>query len=869
MKPQYQQGSQVIWVEPLAQATQAAVCIHQLFETQVERTPDAIAIQFKDQVLTYKQLNQKANQLAHTLQSLGVGAEVLVGVYLERSLELIVSLLAILKAGGAYVPLDPTYPVDRIAFILSDTQVPVILTHSALADGLGSETAIVVCVDQVSQSNLENPVCRIAPENLMYVIYTSGSTGHPKGVMITHANIHNQLNWRQQTFKLMPCDRLLQTISFSFDPSVWQIFWTLCFGAQLILPTREEQQDSAAWVRAIREQNITSIALVPSMLRVLLEEKGSDRLPTLKQVFCGGEGLPLELQTRFYERLPNAVLYNLYGPTEAAIDATFWTCKPEESGAIAPIGQPITNAQIYILNSDLQPVEEGEAGELHIGGLGLARGYFNRPELTAEKFIPHPFSPDSRLYKSGDLARYLPDGNIEFLGRLDHQVKVRGFRIELSEIENTLNQYFAVKQSLVMAREDSPGDKRLVAYLIPAPGALLMVHDVRQFLKERLPEHMIPSAFLKLSEFPLSPNGKVDRRALPAPVFNRAELINTFIAPQDTVEAQLKEIWEELLKVAPIGTHDNFFDLGGTSILGAQLVSRIEAEFDQSFSLKQLVQLPTIAQLACALREEGWRPQWESLVPIQSKGTQTPLFCVHSLGGDILEYYRLVRYLGDDQPIYGLQIRLLDGTPTPYSSVEEMATAYVQEVRSLQPNGPYCLAGYSFGGLVAYEMARQLREAGCEVKQLILFDAFNKPAGWFRPISRLEKLNVHLKNWLNLSLANKWLYIQKKLMSRVILATGRDAFLHGSDDIEAAHLELSRQYYPLPAVTRMLLFRATQQPYGSWWHWMRTVEAGADLGWNSLVQTLEIQPIECHHFNMLEEPQLQSVAKILKARLKA
>lgn len=472
------------------------LCIHQMFEAQVERTPDAVAVVFENKQLTYRQLNQWANQLAYHLRDLGVGPEVLVGICLERSLEMVVGLLGILKTGGAYVPLEPAYPKERLAFILSDTQAGVILTQEQLLESLPPHGAQVVCLDSdwevIAQKSQENLVCEATASNLVYVIYTSGSTGQPKGVMISHRGICNQLCWRQATFPLTEVDRVLQTISFSFDPSVWQIFWPLSFGAQLFIARPGGHQDSTYLVELITKQQLTVIALVPSMLRLLLEEKGLDACNCLKHVTCGGEALPVELQERFFACLNlDNVLHNAYGPTEASIDATFWTCKRGTDRGIAPIGRPITNTQIYILDSDLQPVLVGEPGELHIGGISLARGYLNRPDVTANKFIPNPFSsePSARLYKTGDLARYLPDGNIEFLGRIDHQVKLRGFRIELEEIEVALNQHPSVQQSLVMAREDIPGNKRLVAYVVLNQEQTPTIDELRHLLKQKLPNY--------------------------------------------------------------------------------------------------------------------------------------------------------------------------------------------------------------------------------------------------------------------------------------------------------------------------------------------------------------------------------------------
>ncbi|BAZ48976.1 amino acid adenylation [Nostoc sp. NIES-4103] len=596
-------------------------CIHQLFEEQVEKTPDAVAVVFENTQLTYQQLNQRANQLAHHLRSLGVGPEALVGICLERSLEMIVGLLAILKAGGAYVPLDPTYPSERLAFVLQDTQTSLILTTAQLVNSLPTHAAQVVCLDSqwqaIAHNSQENLVCEATPDNLMYIIYTSGSTGQPKGVMIPHRGIYNQLQWRQTTFKLTQQDKVLQTISFSFDPSVWQIFWPLCNGAQLILARPGGHQDPAYLVKVIVEQQITVIALVPSILSVLLEQHLIENCQTLKHITCGGEALSVKLIEQFFAKLNlHNVLLNCYGPTEASIDATFWKCQHSTNYLIAPIGRPIANTQTYILDSHLQPVPIGVPGELYIGGVGLGRGYLNRPELTQERFIVNPFHRREdqslnveRLYKTGDLARYLSNGDIEFLGRLDNQVKIRGFRIELGEVEAAIAQHPSVQQTVVLAREDNPGDKRLVAYIIPHPEQTPSSDELRGFLQEKLALHMVPSAFVFLNNLPLNPNGKIDTRALPAPSFSRPDLQQAFVAPRTPTEQQIADIWVSVLKLEKVGIHDDFFVLGGHSLLATQIMSRLHQAFGVDLPLRTLFEVPTVAKLAHRIETVQWANQ--------------------------------------------------------------------------------------------------------------------------------------------------------------------------------------------------------------------------------------------------------------------
>ncbi len=577
-------------------------CIHQLFEAQVEKTPDAIAVVFENQQLTYRELNAKANQLAHYLQKLGVKPEVLVGICVERSLEMVVGLLGILKAGGAYVPLDRTYPQERLAFMLENSQVTVLLTQKHLLESLPAHKAKTVCLDSnwevIAQETTENPVHSITPENLAYVIYTSGSTGKPKGAMNTHQAICNRLLWMQDYCQLTTADRVLQKTPFSFDVSVWEFFLPLLVGARLVVAQPEGHRDTNYLVNVITQQQITTVHFVPSMLQVFLEQPGVEKCKSIKRVICSGEALPVELEKCFFQRL-DAELHNLYGPTEAAIDVTCWKCENYPSSAVTvPIGRPIANIQIYLLDRYLNPVPIGITGELHIGGVGLAKGYLNNPELTTEKFIPHPFNnkPGARLYKTGDKARYLPDGNIEFLGRIDYQVKIRGFRIELGEIEAVLNQHPAVRETVVTAQKDELGNQRLIAYVV-ANNPSLQINQLRSFLQEKLPEYMLPSAFVMLEAMPLTPNGKLDRRALPAPDQQRPELQSAFIAPQTPIEKQLAEIWMQVLGLKQVGVNDNFFELGGDSILSLQVIAKAN-QVGLHFTPKQMFQHQTIAQLA-------------------------------------------------------------------------------------------------------------------------------------------------------------------------------------------------------------------------------------------------------------------------------
>jgi amino acid adenylation domain-containing protein len=598
-------------------------CIHQLFEEQVERTPDNVAVVFEDQQLTYRELNARANQLAHYLQKQGVGPDVLVGICVERSLKMIVGLFGILKAGGAYVPLDPAYPQERLTFMLEDAQVPVLLTQKQLLENLPVHQRQTTYLDSdwdvIVRESKENPISKVRAENLAYVIYTSGSTGRPKGAMLDHRGICNRLLWGIEYCRMNEADRILHETPISFDPSVTEIFAPLLVGAQLILASLGKEQDSSYLVKLIAEKRVTHLDLMPSMLQMLLEEKEIKSCDCLKVINCDGEALTLKVQERLFARL-NADLYNIYGPTETSVSVTFWLCQRESHKRAVPIGRPISNVQIYLLDRHLQPVPVGIPGELHIGGVAVGRGYFNRPDLTKEKFIPNPFNkePGVRLYKTGDLVRYLPDGNIEFLGRIDHQVKVRGNRIELGEIESILGQHPNVREVVVTAREDVPGDKRLFAYIVPNQEQATTPRDLRRFLKDKLPHYMMPSALVLLDKLPRTPNGKVDRRALPVPDKARPELEETFVAPRTPVEEVLVGIWAEVLGLDKLGVQDNFFEWGGHSLLATQVISRVRDAFSVELSLYSLFEAPTISSLGEkieAARREGLGLQAPPILP--------------------------------------------------------------------------------------------------------------------------------------------------------------------------------------------------------------------------------------------------------------
>ena len=571
-------------------------CMHEWFESLAMKNPEAVAVTFQDQQLTYAELNQRANQLARYLQKQNLRCENLVGICMERSIEMVVSILGTLKAGGAFIPLDPAYPAERLAYMITDARISVLLTQQNLSDQFTSYATKIVAVDaewsKIAQEAAENLNLTLEPTNLAYIIYTSGSTGKPKGTMLQHRGWCNLARAQQKAFGVGTGSRILQFSSLSFDASVWEFVMALLSGASLGLTARENLTTGQGLLKVFKEDRITTVTLPPSVLAVVPEIE----LPDLSTIITAGEACTADLVARWSE---GRRFFNAYGPTETTVCASMFLVT-DNGYQNPPIGRPIANFQLYILDKNLQPVPVGVAGELHVGGVALARGYLNRPELTAEKFIPDPFSrePGSRLYKTGDLTRFLPDGNIEFMGRIDHQVKIRGFRIELGEIEAVLGEHPQLLDVVVIVREDKKEDKRLVAYFVAEPDSDLKVGELRRFLHERLPEYMIPSVFMQLDQIPLTPNGKVNRKALPKPDQSRPELESAYVAPRNESEAKLAQICANLLNVEKVGIYDNFFELGGHSLLATQFLSRLRNSFQIELPLRSLFEKPMIAELA-------------------------------------------------------------------------------------------------------------------------------------------------------------------------------------------------------------------------------------------------------------------------------
>jgi amino acid adenylation domain-containing protein len=839
-------------------------CIHELFAAQVERTPDAIAVVFAGQKLTYRELDEQANQLAHYLQSLGVKAEVMVGLCVERSLEMMVGLLGILKAGGVYVPIDPAYPQERIAYILSDSQLSVVLTQQKFVASLPNYQGRVVCLDALEKElsgESDRPISDVTPENLAYVIYTSGSTGKPKGVAIAHRGLCNLATAQIKLFDVRPDSCVLQFASLSFDASMSEIFMAVCAGAKLYLGSPESMQPGTALLELLQQQKITHATLVPSALAAL----PFGELPALQSLIVAGEACPASLVEKWSG---GRRFFNAYGPTESTVCATLAQCQPGEQPLI---GRPIDNTQIYILDSHLQPVPVGVFGELHIASVGLARGYLNRPDLTDEKFISHTFSHElsSRLYKTGDQARYLSDGNIEYLGRIDAQVKVRGFRIELGEIEAVLSLHDDVQSCCAIAHEDSPGERRLVAYVVPHQRYTPTSSQLRQFLTRKLPFYMVPNTFVFLESLPLTPNGKVDRHALRT-VNTQSSEEAIKVLPRDTVELQLAQIWSEVLRLNQVGVTENFFELGGHSLLAVSLMSRIQKQFGKNLPLTTLFQHGTVEQLATVLRQETISQTWSPLVPIQSTGSKPPFFCIHPVGGNVLCYADLARNLGSEQPVYGLQAVGLN-EEEPLTCIEDMAAVYIEAIKTIQPTGPYYLGGWSMGGVIAFEMAQQLFTNTDEVALLALIDSYvptliSSITIDTQHISPLEELDdphevayyfvKDMAGILNQEIClseDKLRNIQQEELLVYILNWAKTANVLPPEFSE----QQIHSWFRLFQANRQAFFRYFPRPYFGRTIFLQSDQASvSDSGWNKVISSLEEQIISGDHYNLLKSTTL-------------
>ena len=862
------------------------------FEEQVEQTPYQIAIVFEEQQLTYQALNQKANQLAHHLLGLGVKPNMLVALCLERSLEMVIGILGILKAGGAYLPLDPTYPAAHLAFMLENAEVPVLLTQSGLVDKLRALKVPLICLDteveKFSPLNRDNPNRNSQAIQLIYAIYTSGSSGRPKGAGIYQRSFLNLLNWFIKTFKLTARDRVLLITSFSFDLTQKNIFAPLLVGGTLHL-WPSIPYDPKLIIQAIADKQITWINTTPGAFYPLIDSVHPDNyrlLSSLRWLLLGGEPISMpRLLPWLNSTACQAKLVNTYGPTECTdICAAYLVEEPEQwLEKSVPIGKPIPNVKLLVLDHNQKLLPLGIAGELYIAGEGVGIGYLNNAELTQERFILWNEDSKVRCYKTGDLVRWLPDGNLESLGRLDNQVKIRGFRIEPGEIEVVLNQHPKVLQSVVIVWEIHPGDERLAAYYVPNLAQVPTPSKLHHFLREQLPHYMVPSFLVRLENLPLTPNGKIDRYHLPTPDPFQRDIEEKLVAPQTQTETRLVDIWAQVLEHENIGIHDNFFELGGHSLLAVNLMTRIEHAFGIHLPLATLFKQPTIKHLARFLDQTTDSQVWSPLVALQPQGSKSPFFCMPGSGGNIVPFHQLARLMGTERPFYAMQARGLDGQSAPFTRVEEVAVYYLEAIRAVQPQGPYFLGGYSFGALVAFEMAQQLHRQGQRVAFLAILDL---PA--LRPDREPIELDWDEAKWMAViaqiieSLSGKTL----GLCYEDFLALDADAQLKLlKEHLESANLlppeasintvralvRVSKadglaffRYLPGAGYPhRITLFR-TREAYHDELGAFGDILSAPDWGWGYLsTEPVDVHVVPGNHATMLIEPQVLVLAEKL------
>ena len=846
-------------------------CVHQLFEAQVERTPDNCAILFDKQELSYRESNERANQLAHRLIEYGVGPDVVVGVCAERSAEMIVGLLGILKAGGAYLPLDPEYPTEQLAFMLRDCGVRLVVACGASGARVPSDGITLIRLDGQGSmdANTDNPAVRGRPNNLAYVLYTSGSTGNPKGVEIEHRSIVRLL-FGISYVDLDESKAILQLAPFTFDVSAFEIWGALLHGAKCVLypgkvPSVRELGE------LLRTRRVTTVATTAAWFSLIIDEE-PQVFSGLRQLIVGGEPLSVSHVRRAWDQLPNVELINGYGPTESTMLTCCYTIRHRPSASVTsiPIGSPIANTECYVLDANLQPVPVGIKGELYVGGAGLARGYRNRPDLTRDSFIRNPFSgePGSRLYKTGDAARFLPDGTIDYLGRMDDQIKIRGFRIELGQVETVLRRHPKVQDAACIVTGEN-SSQLLVAYLVFRNGFHAWPMEIREYVRRMLPPYMVPDRFVTLNAIPLGRHGKVERHRLPALEPAAPASAHESAAPTDAVEKEMVQLWEELFSRQPISCNDNFFSLGGNSLLAVKLLVRIEGAFGKRLSLASLVAAPTIRQFAAFVRAKDPVPKIAQVTTIQPQGTKPPFFCV---GAGVL-FHSLVEQMGTDRPFLSLILRkdAIEQLKAPYS-LEELAGHLLDAMRERQPDGPYYIGGFCQDGILAYEIARQLMRQGQTVAMLFLFETVNPaPLPEDRVASRWRRMAIRLKfrrgQFRQLGVSNFPQFFRLQVASArrrftpvAWRVSHRAHKLVGDDKLNSldriVHIA-SRTYKPKPQSSPTLLFRCSEWPIAS---------AGDPyFGWRSLLtgwnETIEIPG---DHAGMFRQEGAEQLAKAMK-----
>lgn len=852
------------------------LAVHRIFEAVAGHSPDAVALVDEAQAITYNDLNRRANRLARRLRALHVYPDTTVGIAMPRRIDTVIATLAVLKAGGAYLPLDPGYPPDVLEFLVQDAGTTLVLTCEPLLHFPARAAPMFDVRDGCADESADNLDVDIGPDHLAYVMYTSGSTGRPKAVEIPHRGIV-RLVFGQQYAAFGPQEVFLHLAPFSFDAATFEIWGALLHGARCVLfPEHGSALQHLQGV--VRDHGITTVWLTASLFNTIVDAMPGS-LRGVKQLLVGGEALSVGHVIRAMEALPGTVVINGYGPTEST---TFTCCHPIVPGELAgagsvPIGVPVANTEVYVLDCYRQPVPVGVPGELYIGGDGLARGYRNRPDITRETFVDHPFRPGARLYRSGDIVRWSPRGYLEFLGRADDQLKIRGFRIEPAEIAVALRSHPDVQDAHVTC-VGAAGARTLAAYFVLRRQGAAGVALLREFLTRRLPAHMVPALLVEVGALPLTSNGKVDVRALPHPAAPSAQALEP---PRDRVEQTLHRIWSDLLPEKNFGIRDSFFELGGHSLLAARLFLEIDARLGGSLPLATLFHAPTIEALAAALRGDS-AAAWSPLVAIQPKGSKPPFFAVHGVGGNLLSYRALAKHLPDDQPFYGLQARGLDGKTPPHARVEDMAVDYLGEIRRIQPTGPYYLGGLSFGCPVALEMAQLLRSAGEEVALLALLDGGLRRAKDLLPrrlrltrvaLFQLSRLCMHVAALAKLRPRDMAGFFRRKgtTMARRVRSLRWQVRYLGYESAGAelpAHLRrveegaylAAKRYQPRHYYGPAVLFRSVDGPK------LRFVDE--HMGWGIVIHGgLEVRRVPGDHLTMTKEPHVRALASELTAVL--